>query len=225
MRQLRRAAIAAAVVVALVPALAALAGCAAPGYAYAADSQDHAFFKVPASWYQVPAESLAAAQEELLREAPAGASGGAIIWSRAYSAAPDPAAVDLLTSAPVPIVYASVQQLRDALRATLSFSEMRDLLFPVTTAGREEATAEGAKFKGFDLINASTITTGDGIRGISEIYEYTFNGVPDAFDQTVLTNAATTKLYLLLVQCSQSCFAKYVTQIKAVVESYTVRGS
>jgi hypothetical protein len=27
------------------------------------------------------------------------------------------------------------------------------------------------------------------------------------------------------VQCSQACFAKYVSQIKAVVESYLVRGS
>jgi hypothetical protein len=225
MRQLRRAAIAAAVAVTMVAAVAALAGCAAPAYTYAADTQDHAYFKVPSSWYQVPAESLAGAQEELLRQAPAGASGGAITWSRAYSATPDPGAVDLLTSAPVPIVYASVQQLRDSLRAGLSFNEMRDLLFPVTSAGRQEATAEGAKFKGFDLLGTSTVTTSDGIRGISEIYEYTFNGVPDTFDQTVLTNSATTKLYLLLVQCSQACFTKYVSQIKAVVESYTVRGS
>jgi hypothetical protein len=225
MRQLRRAAIAAAVAVAMLAAVAALAGCAAPGYTYAADTQDHAYFKVPANWYRVPAESVAGAQAELLDKAPAGASGGAITWSRAYAARPDPGAVDLLTNAPVPVVYASVQQLRDSLRAGLSFDEMRDLLFPVTAAGRQEATEEGAKFKGFDLLATSTITTSDGVRGISEIYEYTFNGVPDAFDQTVLTNAATTKLYLLLVQCSQSCFARYLTQIKAVVESYTVRGS
>ena len=62
------------------------------------------------------------------------------------------------------------------------------------------------------------------MRGINELYEYTVSGRPDAFDQTVLTNSDTTKLYLLLVQCYQDCFISHQSQIKAVVESFTVRG-
>ena len=50
-------------------------------------------------------------------------------------------------------------------------------------------------------------------------------GQPDAFDQTVLTDSATTKLYLLLVQCYQGCFVAHQAQIKTVVDSFTVRGS
>jgi hypothetical protein len=225
MRQLRRSAVAAAVVVAVLAVAAGLAGCGAPAYTYAVDSHDHVYFKVPAGWHQVPPKAVASAQSALLEKAPLGAHGGAYLWSRAYAAEPDPGAVDLLTGAPVPIVYVSVQSIRDWLKAGLSLDEMRDILYPVTQQGRQDAAEEGAKFTGFDLLGGSTIATNDGIRGINELYEYDFEHVPDAFDQTVLTNTATSKLYLLLVQCSQACFAKYVTQIKAIVESFTVRGS
>jgi len=223
MRQLRRSAVAAVLAVAVLAALA-LAGCGAPAYTYAVDGQDHVYFKVPAAWYQVPPKAVSSAQS-VLQKAPLGAEGGAFLWSRAYAAEPDPGAVDLVTGAPVPVVYASVQSVRDWLKAGLSFDEMRDLLYPVTPPARQEAAQEGKKFAGFDLVGSSTIATSDGIRGINELYEYDFGNTPDAFDQTVLTNTATNKLYLLLVQCSQACFTKYVTQIKAIVESFTVRGS
>jgi hypothetical protein len=74
-------------------------------------------------------------------------------------------------------------------------------------------------------VSSTTINGPGGVRGINELFEYNVNGEPDAFDQTVLTNSATTKLYLLLVQCYQGCFASHVAQIKAVVDSFTVRGS
>jgi hypothetical protein len=122
-------------------------------------------------------------------------------------------------------VYASVQNLRDSLRAELSFNFMRDLLLPVTSGARQEASAEGEKLTGFSLVSSTTITGSDGVHGINELFEYDVGGQPDAFDQTVLTNGATTKLYLLLVQCFQSCFVAHAAQIRTVVDSFTVRGS
>lgn len=222
MRQLRRTAIGVAAAAAV---LLAAAGCAAPSYTYAADSADHAYFKVPTGWHQVPEQSLALAQQVLLGRSAAGPSGGALAWSTAYSADPDPQASALLTASTKPVVYASVQTLSASLRNSLSFDYMRDLLFPVTSQARQQAAASGAKLTGFALINSTVITTTDGVRGINELFEYDINGLPDAFDQTVLTNSATTKLYLLLVQCFQGCFASNVAQIKTVVDSFTVRGS
>jgi hypothetical protein len=224
MRQLRRIAtvFAAAAVALTVPCVA---GCAAPAYTYAADSADHAYFKVPASWQPVGSQSLADAQSALLSRSAAGPPGGRLAWSRAYAAAPDPAATALLSGSLTPVVYASVQNITDALRAELSFDYMRDLLFPVTSADRQEAAAAGDKLTGFSLVYSNTITTSGGVRGINELFEYDINGAPDAFDQTVLTNSATTKLYLLLVQCYQSCFVSHEAQIKQIVNSFTVRGS
>jgi hypothetical protein len=206
MRHLRRTATtAAAAAVAL--AVTGLTGCGAPGYTYAADSSDQAYFKVPAGWLQVSPAALANAQ------------------SRAYDPAADPSATDLLAGSKTPVVYASVQNLRDSLRAELSFNFMRDLLLPVTSGARQEASAEGEKLTGFSLVSSTTITGSDGVHGINELFEYDVGGQPDAFDQTVLTNGATTKLYLLLVQCFQSCFVAHAAQIRTVVDSFTVRGS
>jgi hypothetical protein len=220
MRQLRRTAV--GLCVAGV-ALTALAACGAPGYTYAADRADHAYFKVPASWPQVDPAALSAAQAALSRS-PAGAAGGTFAWSRAYDAAADPSASALLVGSHTPAVYASVQNLDTSLRATLSFDNMRNLIWPVTAAARQAAAAGGFSLAGFNVISSTTITTKGGMRGINELYEFDVGGRPDAFDQTVLTDSSTTKLYLLLVQCFQDCFVSNQAQIKTVVNSFTVRG-
>jgi hypothetical protein len=204
--------------------LAGLTACGAPTYTYAADRADHAYFKVPASWPQVDSQALSGVQVELSKSA-AGLAGGTFAWARAYDAAADPSPSVLLLGSRSPVVYASVQDLRSSLRDQLSFDAMRNLLLPVTPAARQSATAAGLQLTGFNLISSTTITTKDGVRGINELYEYTVGGLPDAFDQTVLTNSSTTKLYLLFVQCYQDCFVSHQAQIKAVVDSFTVRGS
>jgi hypothetical protein len=204
--------------------LAALAGCAAPAYNYVSDSADGAYFKVPASWPQVSAQSLAEAQETL-GKSEAGPTGGTVAWSRAYAGGSNPQPTELFSAANEPVVYASVQDLHMAFRAVLSFDYMRDLIFPVTPAARAEAAAEGAKLSGFNMISNATIATSGGVRGINVLFEYDVGGAPDVFDQTVMTNAATTKLYLLLVQCYQNCFLAHRDQIATVVNSFTVEGS
>jgi hypothetical protein len=221
-RQLRRTAAAFATAGA---ALALLAGCGAPSFRYAADNADHAYFKVPSSWQQLSPDKVATIQNSLLTNSAAGPAGGSFIWSRAYSQTTTPALSTLLVGSHAPAVYASVQSLKDALRSALSFDEMRDLLFPVTSQARQAAAANGDNITGFTLVSSTVISKPGGIHGINELYEFDVGGLPDAFDQTVLTNSDTTKLYLLLVQCYQDCFASHVAQIKAVVQSFTVRGS
>jgi hypothetical protein len=202
-----------------------LAGCGTPAYQYAADKADHAYFKVPASWPQLSPDKVATIQSTLLTNSAAGTAGGSFIWSRAYSGTTKPSLSTLLVGSTTPAVYASVQSLKDALRAALSFDEMRDLLFPVTSQARQQAAANGENLAGFAQVSSTVISLPGGIHGINELYEFDVGGLPDAFDQTVLTNSDQTKLYLLLVQCYQDCFASHLTQIKAVVQSFTVRGS
>jgi hypothetical protein len=221
-RQLFRTA---ATILAAGAVLALVAGCGAPAYTYAADTADHAYFKVPSSWQQVDPTKLAEVQSAFLTNSAAGSAGGSFTWSRAYTPTAKPALTALLTGSQTPVVYASVQNLKSSLRSELSYDFMRDLLFPVTSQARQQASAAGEHLTGFNLVSSSTITEADGVRGINELFEYDVNGEPDAFDQTVLTNGDTTKLYLLLVQCYQGCFASHVDQIKAVVDSFTVRGS
>jgi hypothetical protein len=205
--------------------LAMVVGCAAPAYNYAADSADKAYFKVPASWQPMNPQVLAITQNSELANSAAGPEGGPFAWSRAYAAQWNTSAGTLLTASSEPVVYASVQALAPQLREALSFNFMRDLLFPVTSGARQQAATAGSHLAGFHLYSSTVITASDGVRGINELYVYTINGQSDAFDQTVLTNSATTKLYLLLVQCYEGCFVAHQAQIKTVVDSFTVRGS
>jgi hypothetical protein len=222
MRQLRLTGLAGIIATALV--LAGVTGCGAPPYTYATDKADQAYFRVPSGWHQINAHQLSQAQQLVLGTSYAGNPGGQLIWSAAFTPATRPAVGALLFSARDPVAYASVQSLKPKLRGALSFNQMRDLLFFVTPQSRQAAQAAGRKLSPLAVIHSTTITTNDGIRGINELYALSINGMPYAFDQTVLTNSATTKLYLLLVQCDQSCFLAHKAQIQAVVNSFTVRG-
>jgi hypothetical protein len=202
--------------------LAGLTACAAPAYTYAADSADQAYFKVPSGWPQ--ADQLDLLHLQLILGISPSGTDGSFTWVRAYDTEHHPSPIALLIPR-TPVVYASVQDMKSPLRDALSFNQMRDLVFPVTAAARQAAAARGVKYAAFNVFIDSTITTKDGVRGINELYEITVRGQPVFFDQTALTNSSTTKLYLLLVECDQQCFASNVSQIKTVVQSFTVRGS
>lgn len=223
-RQLRRTAVG---LVAAGTVLAGLTACGAPAYTYAADGTDQAYFKVPSSWPPVGARTLFDVQVDLTSTL-AGQAASNYSWAQAYDAATHPKVTDFFAGSPKPVVYATVEDLKSSMRDELSYNTMRDLLFPyfpVTATARQQATADGIKLTGFQLIGSNTISNKHGVRGINELYEYTLGRQVVAFDQTVLTNSDTTKLYLLLVQCSQQCFESNAAQIKTVVDSFTVRGS
>jgi len=196
--------------------------CAAPRYTYVADSGDNAYFKVPPSWHQVDEHSLQSAM------GPSFDAGsfkvGSYLWTRAYDSSASPSAQHILTITPTPVVFASVLSLSSGGRGLLSLNGMRDLFLPVTSGARQAASAQGEQLTGFQSLSDTTITNSHGDRGIREVFDYTFNGVPETFDLTVLTDSNTTKLYFLLVQCETSSFASDYSQISQVVGSFTVGG-
>lgn len=202
-----------------------LAACAAPQYTYVKDSPDSAYFKLPPGWMPISQHLLTEVQTAELGSSQAGLPGGALTWSRAFDASAPPSATHVFEASRQPVVYASVQAMTPAARLNLSFDGMRDLLLPVTAAARAAAKKAGAPLSGFQSIGNQVIIDSGGVRGINELFEYNFGPTPEIFDQTVLTNNQTTKLYLLLVHCSQACFVAHKSQIATVVRSFTVRGS
>jgi hypothetical protein len=191
--------------------------CAAPQYNYVADSSDSAYFKVPPSWHQVSQNSL---QSAVASPSALGSS----LWDRAYDASAEPSVRHVFSSTPEPAVFAWVVSLSSSERSSISLDAMRDLFLPVTSGARQTASAQGQELPGFQSISDQVLTNGSGYRGIREIFDYTLNGVPETFDQTVMTNSDTTKLYVLLVQCYTSTFATDYSQISQVVNSFTVGG-
>jgi hypothetical protein len=205
-------------VAALVIVGCAAAGCSlAPQYTYVSDSADNAYFKVPPSWHQVPESSLQSAEGSSSQE-------GSYLWSEAYDANTKPSVDHVFAATEKPVVYASVIGLSSTEQSSISFNSMRDLLLPVTAAARKAAAANHEELEGFQSLSDQVITDGNHNRGIREIFDYDLGTSPETFDLTVLTNSATTKLYFLLVQCTETCFASDYKQISDVVNSFTVGG-
>ena len=196
----------------------AAAGCSlAPQYTYVSDSADSAYFKVPPSWHQVSESSLQSAEGSSSQE-------GSYLWSRAYDGNTKPSVDHVFAATSHPVAYASVIGLSSNERNEISYNSMRDLLLPVTSTARKAASANHEELEGFQSLSDQVITDGNNNRGIREIFDYDLGTAPETFDLTVMTNSSTTKLYFLLVQCTESCFASNYKQISDVVTSFTVGG-
>jgi hypothetical protein len=206
-----------AVALVLVGLLAA--GCSlAPQYTYISDSADKAYFKVPPSWHQVNESSLQSAEGTSSQE-------GSYLWSEAYDASSQPSVDHVFSATEKPVAYASVISLSSDERNDISFNSMRDLLLPVTSEARKAAADDHESLSGFASLSDQVITNSSNDRGIREIFDYDLGVTPETFDLTVMTNAATTKLYFLLVQCAATCFSTNYPEISQVVNSFTVGGS
>jgi len=196
-------------------------GCAAPQFTYVADSSANTYFKVPYGWHQISDVSLAA-QFKALGSA-LGKNGS---WAIAYDAAPAPAALHLFSpSATKPFVFAFVAPLPPAASRSLSDDGLRDVLLPVTSAGRL-AAAQGSVFPltHFRLLRDTMIEPGRGVHGVSDTFEYTYPGdITDTFGKVALTNSDKSLLYVLMVHCKAACYSENRDQIDTIMSSFTVR--
>ena len=193
------------------------AGCAAPQFTYVADSSANTYFKVPYSWHRISDDSLAAEFKSL-----GSTLGQAGTWDTAYDAAPAPAAVHLSSpSATKPFAFAFVAPLSQSL----SDDRLRDVVLPVTPAGRL-AAAQGGTFPltHFRLLRDTMIEPGRGVHGVSDTFEYTYPGdVTDTFGKVALTNSDKSLLYVLMVHCKAACYSENRDQIDTIMSSFTVR--
>jgi hypothetical protein len=198
--------------------VAALSSCAAPQFTYVADSSANTYFKVPYGWHQISSVALASALESI------GESGSGA-WSSAYDADSPPSANHFLTvDAPEPFVFAEVGQLSATASDALSYNGLEDSFLPVTSSARSTAQKDGFPLTDFKLLSEETVTPGQGVHGVQEIYDYTYpDGVAETFNQVALTNADQTTVYLLIVHCTSACYSQNQTDIDAVASSFTVR--
>jgi hypothetical protein len=192
-----------------------LSGCAAPQFTYVANSGQSTYFKVPHAWHKISDASLASQLKTTI-----GAGG----WTIAYEAGVKPTASDFLSFGTAhPFVFADVGQLTAAASNQMSYDVLRDLLFPVTSNARQSATTQGYPLTNFRQIRDQTLMLSQGVHGVRETFEYTYNGIADTFDQVALTNADQTVFYLLLLHCTSSCYSSYQSEINDVMSSFTIR--
>jgi hypothetical protein len=196
-------------------AVGVLAGCADSGYHYVKSSSDRTYFKVPNQWTLFDEEEIIDGlnrnltddeREEELDQT----------WRVAFDADPNPTLRHLgNTKATSPAGFAVVRNLSFDDADVLSNQALRNYFFDVDAA-MENQTA--------DIVSYEELQFDGGFHGSHLVANLaTENGRVMTIDQTVLVDQATTKVYALLVSCSNVCYEEHSDDIKDVVDSWTVR--
>jgi hypothetical protein len=218
--RLQPAGLPAGLLVAIIVSL--LVGCSAPEYTYVSSSKYNTVFRVPADWNRIPEEELEktlfgdeSATSQLVAEN---------AWVAGFDASEKPDVDHLFGSnAEEPNLYAVVRDLDPQTQGQLSLDGMRDLLLPVTDDARQRAEAAGLSPEGFELLQDEQIETEGGLRGVRVVYNYDLGESLQTFDQTVLVDQSTSRVYMLLVRCSATCYRERGDELKGVVSSFTVK--
>jgi hypothetical protein len=208
--RLRRARPAGLVIAAAVVLLVTACG-GPPRYQFASSAADDLVFKLPWGW-------------RLLRSGAPVASDGTTAtdgsWYAVYDADPHPDINHLnSTSTRSPVVLARTLVVDKSVGASVTDDQLRDVALPVSAAGRSAQAPPGAKFA---LMVDQTIR-GRTERGVHDLYSYDFGQGPEVFDQIAVVDNSKTRVHLLVVHCTQSCFDANRSAILAMVASFTVK--
>ncbi|HEY6798149.1 MAG TPA: hypothetical protein VI248_26015 [Kineosporiaceae bacterium] len=194
--------------------VAVLTACGAPSYQFMASDTDDLALKMPRSWNLVnsgvPPTSDGTPAE----------TGN---WFAVYDAADHPS-MDHVTavhaSAPVAVIRTLVvtkEQGRSVTDDTL-----KDAWLPVSDKSRATAGVQGFTGTNFHLLDDQKLDTGTA-NGVHVVFSYDLGQGPEVFDQIVLTDKNKTRVHLLLVHCSASCYDTNRRAITDSMGSFTVR--
>jgi hypothetical protein len=191
-----------------------VAGCADSGFNYVKSSEDKTYFKVPDRWTLFDEtdvlDGLGVDLSDSEREAELDGS-----WRVAFDAAPEPTLRHLgAAGAEHPVGLAVVRNLDFEVADIISTEALRNYFFDVDVA-LQDGTGE--------LLEYEELQLDGGFRGIRLVATLVQDGETMTINQTALLDQATTKLYALLVSCSDVCYDDNRGQIAGVVDSWTVR--
>lgn len=191
-----------------------VAGCTGGGYHYVKSSEDKTYFKVPDRWTLYDEndvlDGLGVDLSETERRNELDQT-----WRVAFDASPKPSLGHLgAAGAGHPSGLAVVRNLDFDSADALSNEMLRNYFFEVDTA-LEQSTGEILEYEELQLDG--------GFRGMHLVATLDMNGKRMTIDQTMLVDQATTKVYGLLVSCSNVCYDENKGQIRNVVDSWTVR--
>jgi hypothetical protein len=199
-------------VAALLVLAGALTACGAPGSTFVASPEDDLVLKLPRSW-------------SALRNNPSADStghpdGG---WVAVFdgATAPDVKHIDLDSDVTKPVAYAQVSVLTADQAAGMNGDKLRDLLLPFTAPSRAQYAGD-KRAATFKQISDYDVSAPNG-SGVHVVFSYDLGKGREVFDQTALLGSKKTRVYVLLVRCSQACYEANRRQIDDVVAHFTVK--
>jgi hypothetical protein len=205
-------------------AVLALSACGQAQYTYVQNTSQRTYFKVPASWHNIDRGELESTLFPVDPDSAAGQARKRSVWSVAYDAANDPTATHVVQATGDPFVFATVRNLADSERGSVSFDMLRNLFLPVTDSAREQAKTAGFILQDFELLRDEVLTPGQGVRGVRAVFNYKFpSGSVQTFDETAYMTDDASRIYFLLLRCSAHCYRSRQKELDGVAKSFTVR--
>jgi hypothetical protein len=191
-----------------------LSACGPPTYRYESSDANDLVLKVPRSW-------------TLVRSGiPANSDGTAADpgnWLAVFDSASKPSldhARSTHATSPVAVVRTLVVTKDEGSTAT--DNTLRDVLWPVSDSGRQAATLSGFTGTDFHEIADRTITT-KAAHGVHVVYSYNLGEGSEVYDQVALIDAKKTRIHVLFVHCTQSCYDANRQEITSTMGSLTVK--
>ncbi|MET8157063.1 hypothetical protein ABZT47_11860 [Sphaerisporangium sp. NPDC005289] len=208
----------------------ASAGCGGADFTYVMGGDGQSYFKVPASWRKVDQKSL---DEKIFGDMSSALAQAEkkLSWTVAYDGFGTPSADHLLASAAVPdepFAFAMVSALTEAQRDQVSLNGLRNagMLPVVVTDELRKQMEESAAypFKGFELLHDEVLPSDNGVRGVHVVYNFKVLGGPvQTFDQTAYLAADGTRVSVLLIRCSATCYRERAGEIGKIAQSFKVK--
>jgi hypothetical protein len=189
------------------------------GYTYVGSQSDHVFLKVPSTWTSYGGHVIL--QAIGIDKTP---SASSFKWLAAFDAAGDPRLGHVLTGVPKsPVLLTYVRELSPQARDQFSLQAVRNAYHPIDQLVNND---QG------DLISHKDINLKGGLYGEQDVYDVT-GGIGDIssannalmVNQIGILNPGNHKLYLLVIECTATCFERNRNVINEVARSYSVKES
>jgi hypothetical protein len=200
-----------ALAAALVVAVAGSGACDRSGYQFVRNRSTGTYLKVPDTW-TVHSQKVI---EDALAESDPGGERTPYPFISVFDAKPhSDFDFDIATDRPVGVVR--VRPLSAGERDSVSFASAREEFLETLNADIESGALPVKKALDIEQ---------DAADGQRIVFSFTDeeSGITSVIDQTTLIDKAKSRIYLLVVGCSASCYQKHHKQIDTVVTSLTIK--
>ena len=120
----------------------------------------------------------------------------------------------------VPVAFVRVRELFSDEANGASYNSLRDIVEPVTEWVNNPTDSTPV----FDILGDKVVVQ-KGARGVRTVFSFTVNDISQKIDQTSLISTDRSKIYVLVMRCTTTCYNKHMKLITKIADSFTVRGA
>jgi hypothetical protein len=182
-------------------------GACSPDSGYVSSSSQGMFFKIPSDWHTYSQRNL---QNQ-------GLLTGTVPFLVAFDGDPKPGLAHVLQPSRYPWGLAEVAGISQSDQINFSLDSLLNRIIPLDQLQKTSGD-------NVSPISPSQVITRGTLHGVQAAWQVSVNnGAPLSYEQISLVNGPTTKTWVLVLGCSQQCFAQHRGEINRVVDSWIVK--